>query len=212
MVELKETPGKAGETPEKRGEPYCSLYYIKKVSFIILPIYAITFYLLTIISGGNLENWGYLTVISIPLLRGLADMVVGILIFYSLEKFKWNKIQKYSGCFRIVGGIGFILCIFSVNYYDVISVFFSSLLLFGAVLSEKKYKISSLSKYCFAIYLNHALIIKLVLGVQKSEMDYKDRILFTFFILSIVIIYSIVTHTIINKLTNRKKLIQVSNT
>ena len=116
----------------------------------------------------GLENWKYINFISVPVIRGICAMSIGVLIAILLERGVQEYINIYFGtlieviCILLIG-IGLITDVST----DMLTIVVFAMLLF--ITFGEKSNISGiylnknvwvkLSKYAYSIYLNHAIII-----------------------------------------------------
>lgn len=184
-------------------------YLPQMVIFIILMIFPILYYGYSLLfEDGRAEMWNTFYGIYLPLIRGLADMSIGILIFNIYQTMCLKQIYKRRIVFRLIEALSFvaiivlIMCPFN---YDVITVIIMSVFVLAIVSEESVFeKIGKLrlfqwlSKYEYAIFLNHAAILmlfkKYVLDSVELQVRYSALLL-----LCSVSIYSIITEFIVSK-------------
>lgn len=188
---------------------YIMLKYVPKtIDYIImcaLPVIYSSYS--NVFQDGKMEIWYTEHGVYIPLIRGLADLSLGVLIYYV---YKWiTKKQFYK--YKIANWIIEILCIISIfiltiypKNIDFLFVIVICILVI-AIMSPNSIceKIGSfeiirwLSQYEYAIYLNHAVIImffkKYIMGVAELRVA-----VLLIFIMVLVTMYSIFTTKFIN--------------
>lgn len=160
---------------------------------VICPSFVIGYYIYNFSVSNSIELWSGIN----TLLRGIADMFIGIMLYKIVVKnTKTNVIKQYSVLFKIIGLIGVGICICSEQFLDKLSLLFFPILLVGVLYSNiDVFHISKISKYCYPMYLNHALVL-----------DYSRRILLRYMdgewvaccCVVLILFYSILTYHIVN--------------
>lgn len=183
---------------------------------ILAPITILLVY--TVLSNyGTVENWQKNFCFYMPLLRGTADMLIGVLLFYLYIKYK-NRIKETINKYKIICSLGEIvtyllivyLIIFKTSYEIYSILLFSILILLANTENSVTYKFfnkkmfEKLGNLSYPIYLNHAAIIMLMNVVFNHIIKLDNKLIIVIIFLMALIIYSIVTKYIINRIQNRK--------
>lgn len=175
---------------------YCLLFkYEYFTVHIFSPLIIILYYSYNFKVQPSIELWNVSIFISNPLLRGLADMCIGVLLFKLWNFIKNNNyILKYGFILKIIGLIGIIICFTSQTYLDKYVLLFYPILIIGILSSKMQSKfINNLGKYTYPIYLNHAFIIGLV-KQYLGEKLLSSNLFYTILTLFLLMIYSFLTH------------------
>lgn len=152
---------------------YTWLYVNKKITIgVILPLLIVLGYtfLFNIDGGTKIEHWGVYGIISLPLLRGILDMGVGVVLGYIMDS-QANKIKQSVKVFNWLWVISFLFVIvlhfisFNIDQYALI---FFSLLIMGTMIEgsvvEKIFKGKiwiKLGSITFSMLVLHASIIRI---------------------------------------------------
>lgn len=182
------------------------LYTTKKVRIFLFTICVVMFYTWVIFfNGGRTVNWGYFYGIYTPLLRGLANMALGVIIYDVYIHIHHETYKKYL--IRIVEVTSFILAMIFMavpSNYDILFILFICIFILSSLWKQsvfaylgKNWLVKKISRYEYAIFLNHAVIIILLedylLNICNLRIMYKLLIL-----LFIVTIYSVITQKLID--------------
>lgn len=172
------------------------------------PMIIIFTYTLLVSDGKCIEDWTTKGFIYMPLLRGLADMCVGIII-YEICKVKNRTEKKNNGIFylmEIISFTGILYILIAKNNYDMYAILFIIFLIYSCFNKESIiYKFLNLkvfgniSKYMYPIYLNHALFVSIHNKLNRI-LNYKISLVIT---LIGLVIYSIITYKIVNKISEK---------
>lgn len=181
------------------GGLYSLLQYNRKLTVnIILPIFILSFY--TYIFGKQ-KSIEYLemNIFYIPMLRGLADMSIGIMMarlfshILSIE----GRYLKFFNIFALLSFILSIIVITLPETHDKYFLIFIPILLWNS-LNEKGliYKIfnhnifSALGGITFEMYLLHAAILRLLSHVFSNSVLVINKVLLYIIYLTIIIVIS----------------------
>lgn len=158
--------------------------------------------------------------IYMPFLRGLANMTIGCVICSILNKeenllyniYQKNKIISYS-IEIFVYVMTALIIIKDTPYNNYCIIFFSILIILTNINCSLTYRIfnkkifKSFGSLTYAMYCNHGAIVLVVAFLyQKGFSTYLSPLLMTFLYLIIVVSYSEITKTIIDKYKNKKIL------
>ena len=132
------------------------------LNILAVIISAILYVFLFVNNNNTIEQWGNTArIVSLPLLRGIADLLAGYSIAYFSLKLRKKQLSNYSLIILIV-----YMAAIVVMLNDYILIALSIALIFVASFEEsllsrlgKHKEISFLEKHEYSIYLNHALII-----------------------------------------------------
>jgi peptidoglycan/LPS O-acetylase OafA/YrhL len=180
------------------------VYFVLKkipVKWIIIfsPIYIAGYYAYNFIVSDTIEVWSGIN----TLLRGIADMMIGVLLYFFVIKNRYGHLlEKYSVILRVVGLTGVIWCLCSVNFNDVFALLFLPILIIGSLYSKSDYlHISKWSKYCYPIYLNHALVIDYIRRLLNFYTD--NNVVIVLGVLLSIILYSICAYHLVHWIQNK---------
>lgn len=177
------------------GGLYALLKYNKRLTVnIILPLYILLFYTYIFSRRDSIECWDK-DIFYIPMLRGLADMSVGI-VSAELSLKVLPKIKKSRLLFDIISIISFILFLtvfYTSKTYDKYTIILIPILILNSI-SEKgilhrllnKNFSSKLGGLTYEMYILHAPIL-MVLGFffKNVEVDYLLRYIISLFVIII---------------------------
>lgn len=182
---------------------------------IACPILITIIYTYIFSNSNSIELWDSKFGFYFPLLRGLAGMQIGILLFKINEYFKLNYENWYIvviNFFSILAMIFIPYIILSETYYDKFFLILCSLLLLATVhdktfINKKinKYDWKKYSKYSFDIYLIHMIVQKIFTTFFSLTKDSSILIILVYF--SLVVIIAVINHHVSNciyKLLDRK--------
>ena len=182
-------------------------YTDKRVSRIMLIIFPILYYGFSIIfKDGRAEIWDTFYGVYLPMVRGLADLSIGILLCRIHAMVRESKIYNNKMIIRAVEVVSFLgivaLVILPMNL-DAVTVvvmcFFIIAIMNEESLLEKigKQKIvQNCSKLEYPIFLNHAVIITLFRQYVIGKVQWRvGAILLLLFV--IVFIYSMITNALV---------------
>lgn len=178
------------------GGLYALLKYDKKLAInIILPLYVLLFYTYIFSKNDSIECWDK-NIFYIPMLRGLADMSVGI-ISAELSFRIIPKMKKTFLLFDIISVISFIflIIIFYIEKpYDKFSIIFIPILILNCV-SKKGiwYRIlnrnyfSKLGGITYEMYLLH-LPLLMILSALFKNLEIDNVLRYIIYLLFIMIV------------------------
>lgn len=171
---------------------YAMLDTNKRVTInIILPVLIILVYAYLFSSDKpSLENWDTIGCFPLPLLRGMADISVGILV-YHIYIHNVSSIARYKTFLNIISVpciFLFILSMFAVQSYDCYILIFVPVIILSCVVSGTWINIvfrSSFWTKCgsitFEMYCLHAAIVYLYKScVKYGVIDNKTLLLFCY--------------------------------
>lgn len=186
---------------------------------ILSPLIILFTFTLLSSSKKGLENWGTVYGIYLPLLRGIADMCIGVLISKFIDTQYFKNIEKYKVIFRIAEVFTYV-CLFYIiifqNKFEMYSILFIPMIIFIAnnknSLSNKflDWKVfGNIGKITYTMYLNHASFIILA-SFLYNKILHKN--ISTIFIIVIyifsLIVYSIISRKIVYKIIDKRKKIE----
>ncbi len=178
------------------GGLYALLKYNKRLTInVILPLYVLLFYTYIFSKMDSIECWDK-NIFYIPMLRGLADMSVGIIIAELSLKII-PKMKKTSLLFDVISVISFILLItvfFIEKPYDKFSIIFISILILNCV-SKKGiwYRIlnrnffSQLGGITYEMYLLH-LPLLIILSALFKNLEVNNVLRYIIYLLIIMVV------------------------
>lgn len=161
-------------------------------------------------SGGDnsIVHWNTFGVLYMPLIRGLVDMIIGILIWECVHSdfkiyFVFSLVMNIMAWFLIIVAmfgektqdslvlLGFaILLVLYFSQSNLLSKF-TDIKLFGTI-----------GKYTYAMYLNHSLVIRIVVKLFGEKLQ---TIWLGIVYLAVLFGYSVITENIVRHLTNQVK-------
>lgn len=153
----------------------------------------------------GIENWRYTAFFSIPMIRGMCGMSIGVLIGAFVDGESFSIINKFSATVIELVSLVFIVVGITTNMVDdmVTIVAFSSLVLVtvkqSGCLSNLLSKMNiwnKLGKYTYSIYLNHAVIIYVLKYVNENIFTITPVLQIPIMIFAIGL-YSVVANRII---------------
>lgn len=159
------------------GGLYALLKYNKRLTLnIILPLYILLFYTYIFGKGDSIECWDK-DIFYIPMLRGLADMSVGIMTA-KLSLMILPEIKKSSLLFDFISVLSFVLLLF-VFYidkaYDRYVLIFIPFLILNCVCTKgflyrlfNRKCFSQLGGITYEMYLLHAPTIMILIFITKN--------------------------------------------
>lgn len=188
----------------------------KDTVHILLPAIIIFTYSVLLKEGKGLENWDTINGLYIPLLRGIADMSIGILVAYAVDLEYLEKLNLHRKELYIIEIISYVLLgvlIVLETKYEMTCIIFISILI-GATqidnsLTNKLFNrkiIANISSLTYPMYLNHASILILASYLYRRGLTNKMMIIIIYFVALIVL--SIISKEIIRviyKLKDNKK-------
>lgn len=191
---------------------YLMLKYIpKKIDYIIMGVLPIAYFVYSnLFQDGRAEIWDTKHGIYLPLIRGLADLSLGVLVYILYQWIYEKQIYNHKIARQIVEILSvifiFVLIIYPKNL-DVIIVMLMCIFIITTLsedsIGEKvgSFKIVKwLSQYEYAIFLNHAVIVllfqKYIIGVVEWRVS-----IVLFLLLITVTVYSIVTTKLVKYIT-----------
>lgn len=192
---------------------YGMLNASKRVTInIILPVLIILVYTyLFSLDKSSLENWDIIGCFPLPLLRGMADISVGILICHIYIN-NINSITKYRTLLNLISipcFFLFILSMFAVQSYDQYILIFVPVMILSCVVPGTWINLvfsSSFWTKCgsisFEMYLLHASVIYLYTSCVKYGLIHDEVLVFICY-LTTLIIGSIVLKYIHDKVVKR---------
>lgn len=188
---------------------------------IIFPIIIVFNFSLLNSLGNGLENWETINGIYMPLLRGIADICIGVLLSSFMEDNDmdsiYKKIDKYYILEYIIELISCILLgylvIFKTNY-EMYSIILIAIIIFACNYknslinklfnSEIYYKFGRIT---YSMYVNHASIIIIMSFLYRKIFKYNiSEINITLIYFALLIIYSIISKHIIKTILEKKKI------
>lgn len=170
--------------------------------------------------GTGLENWKYINFVSVPMIRGISAMSIGVLIAILVERKVQEHLSVWGGTLIEVVSILFVgIGIVTDISTDMLTIVAFTALLFTVL--GKRSIISSvylnrniwvmLSKYSYSIYLNHAIMIYVLSFVNGHifEISHSIKPFLTF---GCIVIYAILSKEFIDKLLGKiEKRLVVKN-
>ena len=155
----------------------------------------------------SIVHWSAYGVLYMPLIRGLVDMIIGILIWKCVHAdFKIDFV--FSLMLNIMAWFLIIVAMFGEKTQDslvllgfaiLLVLYFSQSNLFSKFTDIKLF--GTIGKYTYAICLNHSLVIRIV----KLFGEKLQTIWLVIVFLVVLFAYSVVTENIVRYLTNHVK-------
>lgn len=169
----------------------------KDTIHILLPAIIIFTYSILLKEGKGLENWNTINGLYIPLLRGIADMSIGILVANAVNSEYWKKLELHIKGLYVIEIISYILLgilIMLETKYEMTCIIFISILI-GATqidnsLTNRLFNrriIGNIALLTYPMYLNHASILILVSWLYRRGLTDKKIIIIIYFIALIVL-------------------------
>lgn len=193
--------------------------FLKVISPLII---ILTFSLLNSL-GGGLENWNTVYGLYLPLLRGCAEISIGVILSKFINTRYFNDITKKMNGHKIftylIEIISYILLMYLITFktnYEMYSLFFISILIclanYSNSLTSKLFNNKIFGYFggiTYSMYVNHASIIIIVSFIYRKVLQYRISVYFLIFIyFAILIMYANISKLIVNKLmikyNNRK--------
>lgn len=195
---------------------YTMLFVNDKITLnLICPLLVICNY--TLFSSIN-DGWGKIGCFYVPLLRGIAPVCIGVILYKLVEKnYNCCNNKLYLFFFNIMGLIS-IIGILKLEGYHYIYLLLSCIIIFvvslkntwiNIIFNKKEFKI--LGPLSYAIYLNHALIIKIfkdICYIIETRFGFliNNYLLKTIFV-CVLLIYSVFTMRLVKFLELKLKKI-----
>ena len=175
---------------------------------VIAPIIILIGY--TYINGldTGIENWQYTKWFSIPMVRGICAMSIGVIIASLVSNNYAQRISKRLATVIEIISIAFIVLGFTTNIFDDMVAIFAFIPLIFVTVTQRGYISTLLSKtliwnkcgeYSYSIYLNHAIII-FVLHYFNGHIYPIPSMLKLPLVIAFVGIYSVIAKVVIWKL------------
>ena len=171
------------------GMIYTWIYVNKRITIgVVLPLLIVIgfSFLFNISTEIKIEHWGVYGIVALPLLRGILDMSIGVLLAY-LQLKKSKNIQQKRHIFNIIWIVSFVLVIilhflpFDLDQYSLI---FFSLLVVGAMIPgsivEKIFRGDiwlKLGSITFSMLVLHASIIRIYLDFIHPYIGTGNRVI-----------------------------------
>lgn len=187
---------------------YCLLFKYEYFTIhIFSPIFILGYYSLHFATSVSIESWNIIFCFSGPLMRGIADMCIGFLIYKIWEMLKEKEyISRIGIILKVVGLLGVMICFFSIPYYDKYILIFMPILIIGILASKRKnILLNKISPYCYSMYINQAFII----NVTYPLVIFNKLYIVLFFIY--LFFYSVFTKHIVTIIINRYKRTKEKN-
>lgn len=188
---------------------YLMLKYIpKKIDYAVMFMLPILYFMYSyIFQDGRTEIWCAEHGVYVPLIRGLADLSLGVLVHIA---YQWISEKKIYDCkilkrvIEILSAIAILLLMIYPKNLDVIIVMLMCIFIIATAsidsIGEKlgSLKISKwLSQYEYAIFLNHAVIILLFKKFIIGVAEWRVSVLLLLLIITVTT-YSIVTTRLVS--------------
>ena len=185
------------------------LYTNKKERIFFSAVCTIMFYVwVNMFNGGRTVSWGYFHGFYIPLFRGLANIALGV-ILYELHIYIKRFFRRGNWIIEVISFVLAMIFMAMPSNYDTLFVFFICIFILSILWENsifnhigKNLLVRKISKYEYAFFLNHAVIIMLL---ERYILNtYEFRIMFRLLILLlIVLIYSIITQNLLDFVKNK---------
>ena len=168
---------------------------------IAAPLLAIGTFTFLMGSGSGIETWGYRGPVSFPLLRGLNDMSVGVLLS-ALVMDHLRLSERVSLLLEIVSVILIFLGLFTDFSGEMVTVSAFIVLIMSLTAGENPLSramsgnrlIAAVSNYSYTLYLNHGILVKIFQVVGKKVQIPCVVPIY----LVLLIIYSLITKKIVD--------------
>lgn len=183
---------------------------------VISPITIIFTFSLLNSAGKGLENWDTIYGIYMPLLRGIADISIGVLLANFVESKYFDVLKRNKGLFYIIEIFSYLCLTYIIIFnskFEMYSIFFIAIIICSANnINSLSYKLfnrkvfGKIGKITYSMYLNHASFIMIVSYLYKKIL-YKN--VSAFLIIGIyfitLILYAVVSNKIINRICDNYK-------
>ena len=181
---------------------------------IISPIFIVfTFSLLNYL-GKGLENWDIMYGLYLPLLRGAAEICIGVLCAKFIEGKYFSEIADHKNICYIIEVLTYIFLSYIIicqNEFEIYSIVFIPILICIAnnpsSISSKLFNqniFGKAGKITYSMYVNHAIFIKGTTFLYKSVFNKNINMIALIVIyLSSLIIYSIISRKLIMNIVNK---------
>lgn len=183
---------------------------------IISPITILFTFSLLNSQGTGLENWNTVYGIYLPLLRGISDICIGVLIskFVNTEYFK--SIENSKVIFRVVEILTYICLLYIIIFqskFEMYSILFIPITIIAAnnknSLSNKFFNwniFGNIGKITYTMYLNHASFIILISFLYNKILHKNiSTILILIIYIGSLILYSMISRKIVYKMIDKNK-------
>lgn len=168
---------------------------------IAAPLLAVGTFTFLMGNGKGLETWGYMGPVSFPLLRGLNDMSVGVLLC-ALVMDHVKLSETVSLLLEIVSVILIFLGLFTDFSGEMVTVTAFLVLILSLTAGENPVSralsenrvIAFVSNYSYTLYLNHGILVKIFQVVGKKVQI--PCVIGVYLVL--LIIYSLITKKIVD--------------
>ena len=172
-----------------------------------LPLFIVGGYCFVFSYNEGLENWQYYLFLSMPVVRALSGMSAGVLAGLLQEKGLLTRQNTFFNtaiefCSAVFVAIGLFTDIGS----DMLTVIaFGGILwcgvtrngLIGKALDRRCF--ARVSEYSYSVYLNHALVLVVLMNINKTVFPVSSALLRAIIYFLAVIIWSIVFHAVVKK-------------
>lgn len=187
----------------------CMKYLGRPINTAILTMLPIFYYGYSIIfEDGRAEIWNTAHGVYLPLIRGLADLSLGIILYNIYEILQRKKLYRFKMAVCVTEIVSFLLVIALIVCplnLDVVTVLMISIFIL-ATLNEQsilecigRFRIVQwISQYEYAIFLNHAVIVMLFRKYIIGVIEWRVSIILLL-LLGVVTIYSVLTTEIIRR-------------
>lgn len=181
---------------------------------IISPIFIVfTFSLLNYL-GKGLENWNIMYGLYLPLLRGTAEMCIGILSAKFIESKYFTQITDHKNICYIIEILTYVFLSYIIicqNEFEIYSIVFIPILICIAnnpsSISSKVFNrniFGKVGKITYSMYVNHAIFIEVMALIYKKVFNKNiNMIVLIAIYLSSLIIYSIISRKLIMNIVNK---------
>ncbi len=170
----------------------------------LIPTFVLGVYTYIFRSYETIEVWETIGVFSAPLLRGMADIGIGIWVYKIYGKCRIilkKRIRELAGfTMAAVSGIGIAICMIADGTYDMYVLLLYPMLLLGGLLTVElpmHTMLQKLSIVTYAIYLNHALIIGIFTREFQIPSGYLMKMCYILVFIIVVCLYSGITHRVV---------------
>ena len=169
---------------------------------VIAPLIVIGCYTWLTGSEDGFETWTYIGPLSMPLLRGFADMSLGVILSAFVEELSPIS-EKLDLCMELLALFLIFLGMFTNAAGEVLTVAAFCLLILSLTAGENvlsRYMsgrrwIAVAGGYCYSVYLNHGVWVKLFQYLGKRVQIPFVLLIYLF----LVIVYSIFTKWIVDR-------------
>lgn len=158
----------------------------------------------------GIENWQYVGCVSVPMIRGMCGMMLGVLVGLLHERGIMNRLDRTTCTLLEIFSLGFVVVGVATDYTSEMVSIIAIWMLILITVDGKGFLSSTLfnnhvwnylGQYTYGAYLNHAVIIYVLSFINRHFYSIKNGRTAIFFIS--LIVYTSITHAVILKITDK---------